>query len=70
MASLSLSPHDAQSPTILFLSDFHIVPPLCLVKSISHSYLFASYAEAETKPMGLFSTLTPAIAQGSSPSRE
>ena len=47
-----LSPHDALSPTVLFLSNFNIVPPLCLVKSISHSYPFASYVAAETKPMG------------------
>ncbi|GAB0199793.1 hypothetical protein GRJ2_002444700 [Grus japonensis] len=33
-------------------SDFHIVPPLCLVKGVSHSYPFASYVAAETKPTG------------------
>lgn len=52
MASLSFLHMMLLSPTLLFLSDFHIVPPLCLVKSISHSYPFASYVAAETKPMG------------------
>lgn len=52
MASLSFLHVMLLSPTILLLSDFHIVPPLGLVKSISHSCPFASYVAAETKPMG------------------
>lgn len=66
------SPHGARSPTILFLSHFHIVPPLCLVKSISHSHPSASCIAAETKPAGCAAAQhpQPRTAQGSGPSCE